>query len=103
MDKQVQQLKKLINENLHRSKSQILSVFGKPSKKSDCEIWFYRKFYISFFNDEIAFLFEEDTVVDICITRYFLWKEVKSIYYFEGKNPEYKVVSLLIPGRYKRT
>lgn len=69
--------------------------FGIPSKKSDNEAWFYRKFRLSLFNDEIVFIFEEDVVVDICINKYFLWVEVKSIFYMQYQNPEYKEVYLL--------
>lgn len=92
MDKQIQKLKKLIDENLYQSKDQVLKKLGNPQKRSDNEIWFYRKFSFSIFNDEISIIFEEDIVVDICLTRLFLWKEVKSIYYFEGQEPEFKVV-----------
>ncbi len=95
MDPQVRKLKKLIEAHLHQSKNQILMIFGRPKKNSDSEIWFFRKFRFSFFNDEIAFIFEEDKVVDICLTQYFLWQEVKNIYYLEGQDPEYKVVPML--------
>lgn len=97
MDNEVKKLKKLINENLHNSKSEIRRVFGKPSKKSDNEVWFYRNFRFSLFNDEIVFVFKNDKVAEISLTRYFMWEEIKNIYYLEGQNPEYKVMNLLIP------
>ena len=95
MDTQVRKLKKLVDQHLHKSQNQILLIFGRSKKNSDSEIWFFRQFRFSFFNDEIAFIFEEDKVVDICLTQYFLWQEVRNIYYMEGQDPEYKVVSML--------
>lgn len=97
MDQQVRKLKRLINSYLYKSKNEILIAFGRPSRKSDSEVWFFRKFDLSLFNDEIVFIFEDEKVVDISISKYFLWKELKNVYYFEGKNPEFKVVSLLAP------
>ncbi|MCX8525244.1 hypothetical protein OF897_15090 [Chryseobacterium formosus] len=93
MTKDIQKLKKLINENLGKSKTEIQIVFGTPSKKSDDGVWFYRKFHLSPYKDEILFIFDDDVVVDICTNKYFLWREVKSIFYMEGQNPEYKEVS----------
>lgn len=93
MGKEIQKLKRLIDENLNKSKNQIRMIFGVPSKKSDNEVWFYRKFQISLFNDEIIFIFENDKVIDITICQYFLWLEIKNIYYFEAGTPEYKEVS----------
>ncbi|KQS89989.1 MULTISPECIES: hypothetical protein [Chryseobacterium] len=97
MDQQVRKLKKLIANYLHKSKNEILISFGRPARKSDSEVWFFRKFKPSFYNDEIVFIFEDDKVVDISISKYFLWKELINVYYFEGKNPEFKVVSFLAP------
>ena len=92
MDKQVQKLKNLLDKNIHKSKNEILKVFGRPSRKSDSEVWFYRRFGLSLFSDEIVFIFEEDRVVEISLTQYFLLMERKNVYYFKGQNPEYKVV-----------
>lgn len=92
MDRQIQKLKKLIDENLYKSKAEVFKKFGKPHQRSDDEIWFYRKFSFSVFNDEISIIFEEDIVVDICLTRFFLWIEVKNVYYFDGPDPKFKVV-----------
>ncbi|MCY0976881.1 hypothetical protein PGH12_06910 [Chryseobacterium wangxinyae] len=91
--KQVERLRKLINENLYESKSDIQKRFGSPTKKSEHSIWFYRNFKLSPINYETIFIFEEDIVVDICIYEYFLAIEVKNIFYFEGKNPEFKEIS----------
>lgn len=93
MNKQRQRLKKLIEENLDKPKSDIEKKFGNPSRKSDGEIWFYRKFKFSPINYETIFIFHEDIVVDICIYEYFLWIEIKNIFYFEGKNPEFRETS----------
>jgi len=94
MNKDVQKIKKLINENLSKSKNEIRIIFGTPSKKSDNEVWFYRKLNLSPFNYEMIFIFEDDVVIDISISKYFLWVEIKSIFYMEGQNPEYKEISL---------
>ncbi|MFZ4929409.1 hypothetical protein [Chryseobacterium sp. Mn2064] len=94
MNKHTQKLRSLIEKHLHQPKNQILRIFGRPSEKSDSEVWFYRKFRFSPFNEEITFVFENERVVDISLNQYFLWMEVLSVYYFEGQSPEYKIVSL---------
>lgn len=93
MDKQVLKFKKIILENLYKSRQHIYTTWGKPKKKSDHEVWFFSRFYVSFFHDEISFVFEHDVVVDICFTRFFLWEEIKCIFYYEGQSPEYKIIS----------
>ena len=94
MTKDVEKLRKLVNENLGASRNQIRKIFGTPSKKSDNGVWSYRNFRFSLFNDEVLFVFEDDVVVDISINKYFLWVETKSIFYMEYQNQEYKEVSL---------
>ena len=47
------------------------------------------------FKDEIAFIFEENLVVDICITQYIFGLEYKNIFYYQYGNPQYKVFKLL--------
>ncbi len=95
MDKHIRKLKKLVGENLHNSRKEIINIFGLPSKKYDDDIWFYRRFRFSLLNEEIAFIFTEDQVVDIVLTQYFLWFEIKNVYYFEEQIPEYKQVCLI--------
>ena len=56
-------------------------------------MWVYLKIKLSPFNEEIIFIFDEDEVVDIVVSEYFLWIEIKNVYYFEGGSPEYKVVT----------
>lgn len=72
MNKDIRKIKKLINEYLGKSKNEIRIIFGKPSKKSDNGVWFYRRFNLSLFNDEILFIFEENVVIDIATSKYFL-------------------------------
>ena len=89
ISKDIKKLKKLITEYLGVSRNEIRSIFGTPSKKSDNEAWLYRKFRLNFFNNEVIFIFEDNVVVDISINKYFLWVEIKSIFYMEYQNPEY--------------
>ncbi len=95
MDQQIQKLKKLVHQYLHKSRAEIRLLFGKPHQKSDNEIWFYTQYQRIIFKDEIAFIFEEDHVVDIVISQFILWKEWKNIFYYENQNPEYKIIYLL--------
>lgn len=94
-NKQIQNLRNLIKENLNTSKVEIKNRFGNPSGKSDNGVWFYRTFKFSPINYKTIFIFDEDIVVDIFIYEYFFWIEVKNFYYFEGKDPEFKEVSFL--------
>lgn len=91
MDRKVLKLKRLIDQYLNQPKDLIISVFGKPLKKSDNYVWSYRSLSFSPFYHEVLFLFEGDIVVDIMIYEYFLWFEVNSVFHFEGRNPEYKI------------
>ena len=92
MNKDIQKLKKLITEYLGISRNEVHRIYGALSKKSDNGVWFYRKFRFSLFSDEILFVFEDDVVVDISINKYFLLVEIKSIFYTEYQNPEYKEI-----------
>jgi len=92
MDKQIQKLKKLVDCFLYRSRENILKEWGKPLKHSDNEIWFYSQYRWLIFRDEITFIFQEDVVEDIMIAQYIFGKEYKNIFYYEGKDPEYKVI-----------
>jgi len=96
MDKQIQNLKGLVDNYLHKSKEDILKEWGNPLRKSYDEIWFYNRYNYGIFKDEIAFLFEfkENHVTDIMITQYIFWKAYKNIFYLDGQNPEYKVMYL---------
>ena len=93
MDKQIFKLKKLVEKYLHQTKDKISKDWKKPLKDSDDEIWFFRKYRWLIFQDKIAFIFEEDKVVDITITQYFLGIELRNIYFFEYQTPRYKVVN----------
>ena len=93
MDKQIRKLKKLVDKHLNQSKDQISKKWKNPLKNSDNEIWFFRKYHWLFFWDEVAFIFEEDKVVDITLTEYILGIELRNIYFFEFQNPQYKVVN----------
>ena len=95
MDKQIQKLRKLVHQHLNQTKTDLENKFGKPDKNSDKEIWFYHKYQCGIFKDEIAFIFEEDRVIDITLTEYIFWIEYRSIFYNKGENPEYKVIKLL--------
>lgn len=92
MDKQVQKLKKLIDNFLYSSKENILKEWGDPLKHSDNEIWFYNKYRWGIFKDEIGFIFEEDFVADITITQFIFWNEYQNIFYYEGQIPEYRIM-----------
>ena len=95
MDKQTQKLRTLVQQHLNQTKTDIEKKYGKPGKNSHTEIWFYRKYKCGIFMDEIAFIFEEDRVIDITLTEYIFWIEYRSIFYNKGENPEYKVIKLL--------
>ena len=92
LNQDVKKFQQLIKENLGKTKNEIKTIFGKASKKSDNEFWSYRKFRFSPFNHELIFIFENDRVIDISTNKYFLWIEVKSIFYMEFQNPEYKEI-----------
>lgn len=93
MDKQIRKLKKLVDRHLNQTKSQIVKEWKKPLKESDNEIWFFRKYRWFLFQDEVAFIFAEDKVIDIIITEYLLGIELRNIYFFQYQFPEYKVVN----------
>ena len=65
----------------------------KPLKESDNVIWFFRKYKLLLFWDEIAFIFENDIIIDITITEYLLGIELRNIYFFQFQTPEYRVVN----------
>jgi len=94
MDKQIKKLKDLVDKYLHRSREDILEEWGKPLKNSDNEVLFYKQHHWGIFKDEIAFALEENRVADIMMTQYICGKEYKSIFYYEGYSPEYKVIYL---------
>lgn len=95
MDRKIQKLKNLVDRYFHTSKEDLLKTFGKASSRSDYSIWFYNRYRFFVFKDEIAFIFEEGRVVDIIISEYIFWIEVRNIFYYENGNPEYKVLNLI--------
>jgi len=95
MDEQIQKLKKLVKIHLHQTKIEILKIWGKPNKNSDDYIWFYSWYNYGIFKDEIAFIFDEHQVVDICITSYIFWIKYKNTFYYENQKPEYKAFTIL--------
>ena len=92
MDKQIRKLKKIVSLHLHQTKEDIRKTWGKPSRRSDNEVWFYYRYRWIFFRDEVVFIFEEDIVVDVSITQYLLWIEYQHIFYYENETPEYKII-----------
>ena len=94
MDKQIRKLKTLVDKHLNQKKEQIAKEWKKPLKESDNEIWFFRKYRWFLFCDEVAFIFEEDRVIDIAVTEYILGIELRNIFYYENQSPEYKVINL---------
>ena len=92
MDKQIRKLKKLVGKYLNQTKEQITKEWKKPLKESNNEILFFRKYKWFLFWDEIAFIFDEDKVIDIAVTEYLLGIELRNIYYFQYQISEYKVV-----------
>lgn len=92
MDKQIQKLKNLVDKHLHQTKEEIYKKWGKSLQDSDNEIWFFRKYRGFIFWDEIAFIFQEDKVVDISISQYLLGFEYSTIFYYENATPEYKIM-----------
>lgn len=93
MDKQVRKLKTLVDKHPNQTKEQIAKKWKNPLKESDNEIWFFRKYRWFLFWDEVAFIFDEDKVIDITITEYVLGIELRNIFYYENQSPEYKVVN----------
>lgn len=94
MDKQVRKLKKLVGKYLNQTKEQITKEWKNPLKESDKEILFFRKYRWFLFWDEVAFIFDEDKVIDIAVTEYILGIEFCNIFYYENQSPEYKVINL---------
>ncbi len=94
MDKQVRKLKILVDKHLNQPKEQISKEWKKPLKESNNEILFFRKYKWFLFWDEIAFIFDEDKVIDIAVTEYILGIEFCNIFYYENQSPEYKVINL---------
>ncbi|HCM35933.1 hypothetical protein [Chryseobacterium sp.] len=92
MDRQIQKLQKLVKLHINQSKADLVNTYGRPCKYSDNEIWFYHEYRWGIFRDEITFIFQKNVVVDIMISQYIFWKEYKNIFYYEGKNPEYKII-----------
>lgn len=92
MDEQIQKLKCLVGNFLHTSREDILKTWGNPLQHSDNDVWFYNKYRLGVFKDEITFIFEEDIVTDIMIAQYIFWKEYQNIFYYEGEDNEYKVM-----------
>ncbi len=95
MDKQIRKLRKLVTLYLHKSRGDLEKIYGKPDAKFDDEMWFYNRYRWGIFKDEIAFVFEDNYVVDISITEYIFRKEYRNIFYYEGQNPEYKVFNIM--------
>ena len=92
MDKQIRKLKKLVGLYLLQHKGDIRRIWGEPAKYSDNEVWFYSRYRWGIFRDEIAFIFEDDIVVDVSIVQYLLWIEYQHIFYYENGTPEYKII-----------
>lgn len=95
MDKQIRKLRSLVKLHIGQTKTELENQYGKLGENSDNEVWFYCKYRWGIFKDEIAFFFEDNYVVDISITEYILGKEYRNIFYYEGQNPEYKVVNIM--------
>ncbi len=95
MDKQIQKLKKLVAENLNKTKGHLLTYFGVPVGKSDNEVWIYNRYNWGISKEEISFILEDDIVIDIMITEYIFWKEVRNTFFYQGQDPEYRVIKFL--------
>lgn len=95
MKHKIQKLKKMVQKYLYKTKSEILLNMGQPSKESDHETWFYNRYHWLIFKDEITFFFEYEKVSEIIITESILKKEIRIMYYYKGKKPEYKMINLL--------
>ncbi|KFE97510.1 hypothetical protein IX39_19715 [Chryseobacterium formosense] len=92
----IRKLQSLIEKNLYLSKSQIRGKFGQANGYCDNHIWFFKEpSYIRILKNEIGFIFEEDIVVDIFIAQYFLGREFRNVFYYEYKDPKYKVYNFL--------
>lgn len=94
MTKDILKLKKLNDTFLHQSKSRILEEYGKPLKCSDDEVWYYSRHEWGILKDEIIFIFEENIVVDIVISQYFLWNCYQHVVYDKTKIPAYKITKM---------
>lgn len=95
MDKQIRKLRKLVTLYLHKSRGDLEKIYGTPDIKFDDEMWFYNRYRWGIFKDEIAFVFEDNNIVDISITEYIFGEEYRNIFYYEGQNPEYKVFNIM--------
>ncbi|MFP3591469.1 hypothetical protein [Chryseobacterium sp. SIMBA_038] len=93
MNGSTEKIENLINKYLGKSSRHIFEDWGMFDKKSENEIWFYKRYHLGFFHDKIAFIFEDHYVVGIIITEYFLWWELRCLLYYGGNSEKYKVVS----------
>jgi hypothetical protein len=91
MNKYLEKLELYADCYLYISRQQLLKELGEPDVGSHHKIWFYDRYrFFGFFKDEIAFIINEEKVINIVITEYILWKEVRYLFYYEIKIPEYK-------------
>lgn len=100
MDKKTQKLKALVDRYLHRSKDELLKTLGKPNLKYNESSWVYNRYHFLFFKDVILFIFEEGEVVDIMLSEYIFWIEVRNVFYYENEDPEYRIMNLLTNSFY---
>ena len=69
------------------------TAYNTKVNEQNNEIWFFRKYRWFLFWDEVAFIFENDIIIDITITEYLLGIELRNIYFFQFQTPEYRVVN----------
>ena len=92
MSKQIKKLEKLVKQHLHKTRNRIIQDFGDPNKDSNDEIWFYYRCNWLIYKEEIGFIFEDDMVIDIILSESVFGRDIRNTYFFEGQNPEYKVI-----------
>lgn len=85
MDTQIHKIDDLVKKYQFKSKLFIIKYWGNPTKYSEREAWFYKRYRWGIFKDEISFIFDENRVVEIGVIKYFLWMNISNIFYSEVK------------------
>ncbi|MDV3462284.1 hypothetical protein CMU84_17695 [Elizabethkingia anophelis] len=93
-NKSIQRLDHFIEKYLNQSAGHIQREWERPKKYSDDGIWFYKKCRNFIFHDEIGFILDDGIVVDITLTEYTFGVARKSVFYYEGQSPEYRVIKI---------
>ncbi|AQX90574.1 MULTISPECIES: hypothetical protein [Elizabethkingia] len=99
--KSIQKLHFLIERYLREDIYCIYREWGKPRRYSDASILIYKTRWNLIFQNEIAFVLNEGIVVDITLAEYIFGIARRSVFYYEGQTPEYRIVNIKLSGLYQ--